>query len=92
MANFSKNVRSYFREIDTPLFIAVVAVSLLGALNIWGVTGGGSLLFKKQIIFIVVGLFMMVVLSFFNYRYFKSYSLSVLLFYFVCIFLLLLTF
>ncbi|MEK7138831.1 MAG: FtsW/RodA/SpoVE family cell cycle protein [Patescibacteria group bacterium] len=89
--SFKDIIRNYFTGIDIPLFATVVAVSLLGALNLWGITGGG-LFFKKQIIFIIIGLIMMVTLSFFNYRYLKNYSLPVLLFYFVCIFLLLLTF
>ncbi|MBI2674502.1 MAG: rod shape-determining protein RodA [Candidatus Yanofskybacteria bacterium] len=92
MANFSKNIRSYFREVDTPLFIAVVAISLLGALNLWGIAGADSLLFKKQLVFIAIGLTVMLALSFFNYRYLKNYSLPVLGFYFVSVFLLLLTF
>lgn len=90
--SFSRNLKSYFREIDTPLFIAVVAISLLGALNLWGIVGADSLLFKKQLIFIAIGLVVMFALSFFNYRYLKNYSLPVLGFYFISVFLLLLTF
>ncbi|OGN10502.1 MAG: hypothetical protein A3J46_05725 [Candidatus Yanofskybacteria bacterium RIFCSPHIGHO2_02_FULL_41_11] len=90
--SLSKNLKSYFREIDSPLFVTVMAISLLGALNLWGVAGVNSLLFKKQIIFITVGLIIMVVFSFFNYRYLKNYSLPVLGFYFISVFLLFLTF
>lgn len=90
--DFKNTIRNYFSEIDVPLFATVVAVSLLGALNLWGVAGVDSLIFKKQIIFIVTGLSVMVLFSFFNYRYLKNYSLPVLGFYFVSIFLLLLTF
>ena len=90
--SFSKNIRSYSREIDAPLFVAVAVISLSGALNLWGVVGADSLLFKKQLIFIVIGLIVMFALSFFNYRYLKNYSLPVLGFYFVSVFLLLLTF
>src|SRR3990167_10350020 len=82
----------YFSEIDLPLFATVVVISLLGALNLWGIAGSGSLLFKKQLIFIAIGLAVMFALSFFNYRYLKNYSLPVLGFYFVSVFLLLLTF
>lgn len=89
---FKNTIREYLAEIDVPLFATVVAISLLGALNLLGIAGSDSLLFKKQTIFIVVGLCAMVVLSFFNYRYFKNYSLLVLGFYFFSVFLLLLTF
>ena len=90
--SFSRNIKLYFQGIDMPLFAAVVAISLLGALNLWGIAGSGSLLFKKQLIFIVIGLSAMIALSFFNYRYLKNYSLPVLGFYFASVFLLLLTF
>ena len=89
---FSSIIRNYFSEIDVPLFATVVAISLLGALNLWGVAGADSLLFKKQLVFIAVGLLIMVLFSFFNYRYLKNYSLPVLCFYFTSVFLLFLTF
>jgi len=82
----------YFREIDIPLFVAVAAISFFGALNLWGIVGGESLFFKKQLIFIAVGFALMIAFSLFNYRYFKNHSLPVLIFYFVSVFLLLLTF
>lgn len=90
--NFKSTIRSYFSGIDLPLFATVVAISLMGILNLWGIAGTGSQLFKKQLIFIFIGLLTMIILSFFNYRYLKNYSLPVLGFYFVSIFLLLLTF
>lgn len=85
-------IKRYFSETDIPLFATVVAISLLGVLNLWGIAGVESLLFKKQIIFIIIGLSVMIALSFFNYRYLKNYSLPVLGLYFVSILLLLLTF
>lgn len=88
----SRIIKLYFKEIDLPLFATVVAISLLGALNLWGIAGNDGLLFKKQVIFIVIGLSLMVTLSFFNYRYLKNSSLIVLGFYFISVFLLLLTF
>ncbi len=90
--NFKNTIKEYLAEIDIPLFATVVAISLLGALNLWGITGAGSLLLKKQLIFIAIGLIVMFSLSFFNYRYLKNYSLPVLGFYFFSVFLLLLTF
>jgi len=89
---FRNIIREYFAEIDFPLFATVVAISLLGAVNLWGVSGADSPLFKKQLVFIAIGVLVMIVFSFFNYRYLKNYSLPVLGFYFFSIFLLLLTF
>src|SRR3989338_7191189 len=89
--SFRNSIRNYFKEIDLPLFAAVAAISLFSILNMYGIEGLGSFL-KKQVIFVVIGLGMMVLFSFFNYRYLKNYSFPVLFLYFVSIFLLLLTF
>lgn len=89
--SFRNSIRSYFREIDLPLFAAVAAISLFSILNMYGIDGFGSF-FTKQVIFVVIGLGMMILFSFFNYRYLKNYSFPVLFLYFTSIFLLLLTF
>ncbi len=89
---FRNIIKKCFADMDIPLLVAVAAISLLGAVNLWGIVGADSLLFKKQLIFIAVGMAIMIGLSFFNYRYLKNYSLPVLVFYFASVFLLLLTF
>ena len=89
--SFRNSIRNYFKEIDLPLFAAIAATSLFSTLNMYGIDGFGPF-FTKQIIFVVIGLGIMILLSFFNYRYLKNYSLPVLFFYFVSIALLLLTF
>ncbi|MEK7121801.1 MAG: FtsW/RodA/SpoVE family cell cycle protein [Patescibacteria group bacterium] len=89
--NFRNSIRSYFKEIDLPLFTTTVAISLFSVLNMYGIDGFGPL-FVKQTIFVAIGLGVMVLFSFFNYRYLKNYSFPVLFFYFVSITLLLLTF
>src|SRR3989338_7343966 len=89
--SFRNSIRGYFKEIDLPLFATIVAISLFSVLNLYGIDGFGSIVIK-QAIFVVIGLGVMVVFSFFNYRYLKNYSFPVLLFYFISIFLLLLTF
>lgn len=89
--NFIRNIGHYFREVDLPLFATVVAISLFSALNIYGIAEFGQF-FTKQIIFVVMGLVIMILFSFFNYRYLKNYSFPVLFLYFISIALLLLTF
>src|SRR3990167_2278581 len=89
--SFKNSISNYFKEIDLPLFAAIAAISLFSILNMYGIEGFGSF-FTKQVIFVTVGLGVMVLLSFFNYRYLKNYSFPVLLLYFLSIFLLLLTF
>src|SRR3990167_7774691 len=89
--SFKNSISNYFKEIDLPLFAAIAAISLFSILNMYGIEGFGSF-FTKQVIFVTVGLGVMVLLSFFNYRYLKNYSFPVLLLYFISVFLLLLTF
>ncbi len=90
--NIIRLIGVYFQEIDLVLFATVVAVSLFGVINIYGIVGPESQFFKRQIIFVCIGLFAMIAFSFFNYRYLKNHSLPVLAFYFISIILLALTF
>lgn len=90
--DFRSTTRSYFAEIDVPLFIAVAVISLIGVLNLAGVVGFTGPVFKKQVIFVAVGFLAMIYFSFFNYRYLKNSSLTVITFYFISVFLLILTF
>lgn len=88
---FKNSIRGWFVGLDISLFAAVAAISLFGIINMYGIIGSSPLL-TKHIVFVIVGLILMVVLSFINYRYLKNYSLPVLLLYFSSIFLLALTF
>lgn len=89
--NFIRSAAHYFKEVDLPLFATIVAISLFSILNMYGINGFGPF-FTKQIIFVAVGLMVMVLFSFLNYRYLKNYSFLVLFFYFISVALLLLTF
>ena len=88
---FKSFIKGLFRDVDIPLFAAVAAISLFGAVNMYGITGPGSLL-TKHLVFVVIGLGLMIFLSFVNYRYLKNYSFPVLALYLLSLFLLLLTF
>ena len=89
--DFRSFTKGLFRDTDIPLFAAVAAISLFGVVNMYGITGPGSLL-TKHIVFVVIGLCLMILMSFVNYRYLKNYSFPVLALYLLSIFLLLLTF
>src|SRR3990167_6672085 len=89
--SFIRTIGLYFKEVDLPLFATVVAISLFSVLNMYGIDGFGIFL-MKQAIFVVIGFGIMILFSFFNYRYLKNYSLPVLFFYFISIGLLLLSF
>lgn len=85
-------IRLYFRNVDVVLFFTVLALLLIGLVNMYGFTGFESQFFKKQAIFFMVGLGIMTIFSFFNYRYLKNYSLPVMSLYVLSLFLLGLTF
>ncbi len=87
-----RTLRLYFQEIDRPLFFTVLAISIFSLVNMYGISGGGDNLFGKQVILVAIGLSIMIILSFFNYRYLKNYSLPVTLLYTLSLFLLALTF
>ncbi len=86
-----RKIRLYFKEIDIYLFFSVVALSAVSLINMYGISEGG-ILFKKQVILVLVSFILMVFLSFFNYRYLKNYSLPVLSLYIFSLLLLGLTF
>ncbi len=82
---FGRGIVGYLREVDLPLLVAVVAILFVSALNVYGITGGESTFFTKQVLFSIIGLALMVAASFFNHRYLKNYSLPVLTLYVVAI-------
>ena len=99
MADLKRNFRSiiriperYLREIDVPLFVAVLSIVLFGIFNIAGIAGPNSDIVQKQIILIAIGIALMVLLSVFNYRYLRDYSFFVMLFYLLALGLLTMTF
>ncbi|HEY4520524.1 MAG TPA: FtsW/RodA/SpoVE family cell cycle protein [Candidatus Paceibacterota bacterium] len=81
-----------FREIDFPLLVLTVAVSVFGIINMYGVAGPSSPFFQKQILFVVLGVGVMILFSFFNYRYLKNYSLPITIAYIIVVGLLVVPF
>jgi rod shape determining protein RodA len=72
------------------LFVAVFLLNVLGLLLIWSTALGKEdfyfLNFKKQLIFLIVGLVLLFIFAIFDYKWFRSYSLII---YFAAIVLLL---
>jgi len=83
-----KPITSYLREIDITLFATVVAISLFGIINMYGISGSSGSYVAKQITIVAIGIFAMIFFSFFNYRYLKNYSFPVLVLYGVSLILL----
>lgn len=68
----------FFGKLDTTLFIAVIILILLGLITIFSTSyssvGTDFLNFRKQSIFSVIGIILMIAISFFDYRTLKNYT------------------
>ena len=89
--DFSSHISSYVRSIDLTLLIATVALAVAGVVNLWGVGGADHILLKRQMIFVVSGVGIMVLFSFTNWRYLRNWSLPVMLVYGLAVTLLAIT-
>ena len=87
-----KFLRNYFSGIDRPLFATVVALCLFSLFDLYGIGGIHNPYFGKQVIFVVAGILMMGIFSFFNYRYLKNNSMAVFALYIISVALLLMPF
>ena len=69
-------LRAYFKEFDWLLLAAVILLSAFGLMEIYSVALGQGELnllnFYKQIIFIIIGLFLLFIFAFIDYRFLKS--------------------
>ena len=90
--SFSNTTSQYLSGIDRPLFATVVALCLFSIVDIYGIGGTQNPYFWKQVIFVVLGVVMMAILSFFNYRYLKNNSVAVFALYIVSVVLLMVPF
>ena len=83
-------ISKHFRSLDWILIGAAVFLTLLGILSIYSSSfrDGNFLNFKKQIIFLLVGIFLMFITSLFDYRIFKNNPYLILIFYFISLLLL----
>jgi rod shape determining protein RodA len=81
---------SHLKKIDWVLVGSAIILSGIGLLSLYSISAGrGDFLnFHKQAIFLVIGVFLMLLFSFFDYRNFKNNSYLILVSYFACILLL----
>lgn len=84
--------------IDSRLLAAILILSFLGLLNLAGISGLdpaqpglGNIFLKKQIIFFIIGIFILFLGPLVDYRIFRNYSLPSAVFFGASIFLLLIT-
>ena len=90
--SFNSIINQYFSGIDRPLFATVVALCLFSLFNLYGIGGTQNPYFWKQVVFVVLGVVMMGIFSFFNYRYLKNNSVAVFALYIISIVLLMMPF
>jgi rod shape determining protein RodA len=80
-------VYAHLRKLDWPLIVAVLLLSGVGLFTIYGIGSPESLVFfKKQFLFLGLGLLLMLGLSFFDYRVFKNYSSILIILYLLSLF------
>jgi rod shape determining protein RodA len=90
--SFSSITNRYLSGIDRPLFATVVALCLFSLFDLYGIGGTQNPYFGKQVIFVILGITLMCIFSFFNYRYLKNNSLAVFALYIVSVALVLMPF
>jgi rod shape determining protein RodA len=83
------NIFPHLKRLDWILIACVIFLVGMGLLSIYSSSRGNFLNFKKQIIFFVIGFFLMILISFFDWRILKENPYLILFFYFICLILLL---
>ena len=72
-----------FRKLDWILIIAVLLLVLVGLLSIYGIGQEGSLkIFQRQLIYVILGVFLMFIFVLFDYRVFRDNNFILLGLYF----------
>src|SRR3989339_880812 len=61
--NFTRKVGGYLASIDITLFATIVAISLFGIINMYGISGNYNIT-QKQASVVFIGLCLMIVFSF----------------------------
>ena len=77
-----------FKKFDWLLFISVLLLCVVGLVTIYSIDSSGLESFKKQFIFVLLGIGTMLALSLFDYRVFKNHSSVLISFYIFSIVLL----
>jgi len=79
------NIISHFKKLDWILIVITIFLISFGLLSIYSssISRGDFSNFYKQIIFLVIGFFLMIIISFFDWRLLKNDSHLILIFYFL---------
>ena len=78
---------NHLRKLDRILIISALLLVGIGLLSIYSISlgKGDSLIFKKQIVFFIIGIALMIAASFFDWRTFPENPYLILMLYFLCI-------
>ncbi len=76
---------SFFRKFDWLLLAIVAAIVVLGIATFWGIGAKSSDFVQRQIIFLILGIAIMIAVSFFDYRIFKNFSSASIVIYLITI-------
>ena len=88
---FVSTFLSHLKKFDWLLLAAVLLLITIGLLSLFSLSGVSLYpFFGKQILWALIGIVLLVVLSFFDFRILKMHSFTVFLFYLLTVFLLLL--
>lgn len=79
---------SFFRKFDWILLGIVAAIVILGIATFWGIGVKSSDFVQRQIIFLILGIAIMITVSFFDYRIFKNFTSASIVIYLITIVLL----
>lgn len=82
-----KEILLHFKKIDWVLIFSAVLLVGFGLVSIYSSSTARNnfINFEKQIIFFLIGIFLMFLLSFFDWRGIKEESYLILVFYFLCL-------
>jgi len=78
---------AHFKKLDWQIIVCVFLITGIGLLSLYSSSLGRDDFsdFKKQIIFLGIGIFLMVFVSFFDWRIFRENSYLILILYFICL-------
>ncbi len=79
---------SFFRKFDWVLLGITAAIVVFGMVTFWGIGAKSSDFVQRQIIFLIIGIAIMIAVSFFDYRILKNFTSASIAIYLVTIVLL----
>lgn len=80
---------SHLKKFDWALVLVAISLVSFGLVSLYGSGGEEVLNFKKQILWLIIGFFLMVVISFFDYRILRNYRAPIVMLYIFSVVLLL---